>query len=580
MPGDVKAEAPPRKHWSDRELIKSTNEAECTDHVFSYNRTEFGLMPKDVCPGCLRDAAKKAQAEYFTLADAVCRESTGVEDACRQSRETRAEIERWKAQALDAGKTANEAQAALTAERKRQAEAAARGREEPAKAALRAFPDSSDRPSVHIAYARQVTERAIAQRDAEALAREAGLRAEERERCRVEACEYVKGDTCDGERRDGEYCGYCLSIRRLGPAPAGKPPAPDARVCARCASSDRSLDADFHCSTCYANAQAEIARLKARDAENDRWMVEARKAVAGITAGSFTGHPVVDCVTGLKGEIARLKAEGSDDKLTVKSLACMLGWGNVPPREVLERSVSALKLRLDVVGRQRDEALAERTAERERSAGVWTKGWWAGLDAAINRLARSPVHRVAERVIRDLTAPAEGQPLAPPTPVPDLRSALIRARGTIEYLSSYAPAGSFETEVMPAILAVNAALGGPVWTGTVQVTAKALKAATQRPAEPQFHEYSVDGQTPYAAPTSPQATAALPAARVDCEARLSGFRWRAPPAKPHNRSLYLSLAEKDGDPSGLRRAIDRTFRHGDKLSIVRTADLALPGNER
>ena len=34
-----------------------------------------------------------------------------------------------------------------------------------------------------------------------------------------------------------------------------------------------------------------------------------------------------------------------NDARTVRSLACMLGWENVPPREVLERSVSELKAR-------------------------------------------------------------------------------------------------------------------------------------------------------------------------------------------------------------------------------------------
>jgi hypothetical protein len=34
------------------------------------------------------------------------------------------------------------------------------------------------------------------------------------------------------------------------------------RPCARCGSTDRRLDADFHCSTCYANSESEANRLR------------------------------------------------------------------------------------------------------------------------------------------------------------------------------------------------------------------------------------------------------------------------------------------------------------------------------
>lgn len=43
---------------------------------------------------------------------------------------------------------------------------------------------------------------------------------------------------------------------------------------------------------------------------------------------------------------AQLAALQSERK-TIESLACMLGWGNVPPREVLERSVNALRSRAE-----------------------------------------------------------------------------------------------------------------------------------------------------------------------------------------------------------------------------------------
>jgi hypothetical protein len=46
-------------------------------------------------------------------------------------------------------------------------------------------------------------------------------------------------------------------------------------------------------------------------------------------------------------------AKLAESERTVKSLAVMLGWENVPPRETLERSVSALKARLAEVERER-----------------------------------------------------------------------------------------------------------------------------------------------------------------------------------------------------------------------------------
>lgn len=41
-----------------------------------------------------------------------------------------------------------------------------------------------------------------------------------------------------------------------------------------------------------------------------------------------------------------IEADDSEDTMTVKSLAAMLGWGNVPPRRTLEMELSAMKRRL------------------------------------------------------------------------------------------------------------------------------------------------------------------------------------------------------------------------------------------
>lgn len=35
------------------------------------------------------------------------------------------------------------------------------------------------------------------------------------------------------------------------------------KLCVRCGSMNRTLDIDFHCSTCYRNLEAELARYKA-----------------------------------------------------------------------------------------------------------------------------------------------------------------------------------------------------------------------------------------------------------------------------------------------------------------------------
>lgn len=47
-------------------------------------------------------------------------------------------------------------------------------------------------------------------------------------------------------------------------------------------------------------------------------------------------------------ELANLIAEKKELERTVQSIAKMLGWDNVPPRDTLERSIAALKVRADI----------------------------------------------------------------------------------------------------------------------------------------------------------------------------------------------------------------------------------------
>lgn len=93
----------------------------------------------------------------------------------------------------------------------------------------------------------------------------------------------------------------------------------------------------------------------------------------------------------LREENSRLTQERDEARDTVRSLACMLGWDNVPPRETLEHSVKAERVRLEqaearvtlLEGLLRDVCIghADKVTEADREAARSTiAAWWAEPD--------------------------------------------------------------------------------------------------------------------------------------------------------------------------------------------------------
>jgi hypothetical protein len=79
------------------------------------------------------------------------------------------------------------------------------------------------------------------------------------------------------------------------------------------------------------------------------------------------GRTVLAEVSDLFTEHERLKGENADHERTVKSIAVMLGWMNVPPRSSLEANVAALK--------SRAEAAESRLRTLERGIREWKEAW-------------------------------------------------------------------------------------------------------------------------------------------------------------------------------------------------------------
>ena len=97
--------------------------------------------------------------------------------------------------------------------------------------------------------------------------------------------------------------------------------------------------------------------------------MSAEKSVADIAADICFSDWQVKIEKALARERARAeKAEMERDESssTVRSLATMLGWVNVPPREVLERSLNAERANAKAT-------TAELVAERAKSADLRTK---------------------------------------------------------------------------------------------------------------------------------------------------------------------------------------------------------------
>lgn len=67
----------------------------------------------------------------------------------------------------------------------------------------------------------------------------------------------------------------------------------------------------------------------------------------GDDVSKWCGHCLAEFFLNLS---EAYRVAGAKDQRTVASLAKMLGWDNIPPRETLERSLSALKERAKVNG--------------------------------------------------------------------------------------------------------------------------------------------------------------------------------------------------------------------------------------
>jgi ABC-type transporter Mla subunit MlaD len=108
--------------------------------------------------------------------------------------------------------------------------------------------------------------------------------------------------------------------------------------------------------------------------------------------GGYVAHgaakQLADVLQAAIEEVATLRAERDRLQRTVASVAMMLGWGNVPPQDTLERDIAALKARVaDATAlRARDAQLeqaltAVRTgARRPRGAAPMTRTFKAALE--------------------------------------------------------------------------------------------------------------------------------------------------------------------------------------------------------
>ena len=65
-----------------------------------------------------------------------------------------------------------------------------------------------------------------------------------------------------------------------------------------------------------------------------------------------------DRIAAAEARVLALTQERDEAERTLKSLATMLGWGNVPPRETLERDIAALKARADALAAAEARVLA------------------------------------------------------------------------------------------------------------------------------------------------------------------------------------------------------------------------------
>lgn len=149
----------------------------------------------------------------------------------------------------------------------------------------------------------------------------------------------------------------------------------------------RDSDVPFCIANCYSGAAAPRPKIGAKNAE---FIAHARQDLPACVAeikrlrihlkleeqrvadhrakldviGQFDGNE------DLWGELVKQRDEA---QATVRSLATMLGWQNVPPRESLERNLSANRQRLENAEAENEQLRAE-VARLERENAALRKG--------------------------------------------------------------------------------------------------------------------------------------------------------------------------------------------------------------
>lgn len=78
--------------------------------------------------------------------------------------------------------------------------------------------------------------------------------------------------------------------------------------------------------------------------------------------------------------IARVTEDRDEAQRTVRSMATMLGWANVPPRETLERTISSDRARFREVTADRDRlrAALETYGRHQPECDVWSRPNFGG----------------------------------------------------------------------------------------------------------------------------------------------------------------------------------------------------------
>ena len=97
-----------------------------------------------------------------------------------------------------------------------------------------------------------------------------------------------------------------------------------------------------------ASERLRATRRGERDGVTGPWWVSFEQMLdedQRRRVGLSEDRGAVLCVTRVCAALTDAEVELEEAKATIKSIATMLGWMNVPPRETLERSVAALKAR-------------------------------------------------------------------------------------------------------------------------------------------------------------------------------------------------------------------------------------------